>query len=49
MYTSGYSSKGDSHGHGLNNVQRILQKHANTWIETSIKDEKVVETPVEKD
>ncbi|MCI2032885.1 MAG: GHKL domain-containing protein [Lactobacillus sp.] len=48
MYSNGYSSKGHAHGHGLNNVQRILQKHPNAWIETAIKEQKVVQTVIIK-
>lgn len=48
MFSEGYSSKGAAHGHGLNNVQRILQKHLNTWCETSISDGWVIQTVISK-
>lgn len=48
MFSNGFSSKGTSHGHGLNNVQRILQKYPNNWIETTINNGQIIQTIIIK-
>lgn len=49
MFALNYSTKGTGRGRGLNNVQRILQKYSNTWTETKINDDKVVQIIIIKE
>ncbi|EMS0875759.1 GHKL domain-containing protein [Listeria monocytogenes] len=48
MFTFNYSTKGNNRGKGLSNVQDILQKYNNAWIETKITEAQIIQTIITK-